>query len=400
MQTQIRKNDALVIMLAFVCFITLGMPGGMLGVAWASMRDTFEVPPEALGTLLGASSAGFLLASFFSGRVIARLGIGWTVIGGTLLSAVSLLGYGLLPTWLLIVAVSVVRGMGAGTLDAGLNLHFARTYSPRILNWLHASFGLGAALGPLIITWLVSAGESWRWGYFLLGVAQLLLLGVFFLSRAQWQIGETPERRAAAQRFSMRSTLAQPLVWFSILLFFVYAGVEVAAGQWSFDLFTVARGIDVETAGLWVSIYWASFTIGRILFGFIAGRIAIIPTIRLCMLGVIGGTLLLAANIGAWSGFVGLAVIGFGLAPIFPLLISTTPARLGHGHASNAIGFQVAAADLGIAVIPGFAGVLASASGFEIIGPYLVGFAILMLILFQVVSTRQLSASAQMAESR
>ena len=56
-------------------------------------------------------------------------------------------------------------------------------------------------------------------------------------------------------------------------MFFIYAGLEATPGQWVFTCFTQARGIAEETAGLWVSIYWGSFTIGRIFFGAIITRL-------------------------------------------------------------------------------------------------------------------------------
>ena len=62
------------ILLAYVAFISLGLPDGLLGVAWPSMRADFALPLDALGMLLVASTAGYLTSSFFSGRIMARLG--------------------------------------------------------------------------------------------------------------------------------------------------------------------------------------------------------------------------------------------------------------------------------------------------------------------------------------
>jgi fucose permease len=88
-------------------------------------------------------------------------------------------------------------------------------------------------------------------------------------------------------------------------------------------------------------------------------------------------------------GFLGLALIGFSLAPLFPLLISHTPKRLGAAHAPNAIGFQVAAAGLGLSLVPGLAGVLAESLGLEIIGPFLLLASIATFLLHEVIVSRR-----------
>ncbi len=37
------------VLLAYIAFIALGMPDGLLGVAWPSIRASFLIPLDALG---------------------------------------------------------------------------------------------------------------------------------------------------------------------------------------------------------------------------------------------------------------------------------------------------------------------------------------------------------------
>jgi hypothetical protein len=79
--------------------------------------------------------------------------------------------------------------------------------------------------------------------------------------------------------------------------------------------------------------------------------------------------------------FIGLALAGLASGPIFPSLIATTPARLGEAHGANAVGFEVAAAALGQALLPGLIGLLAGWLGAGIVAPALLATAITLLSL-------------------
>src|SRR3712207_5699499 len=158
-------------------------------------------------------------------------------------------------------------------------------------------------------------------------------------------------------------TIRLPFVWLASGLFMLYTGLEVSAGQWSFSLFTDARGVALDVAGVWIGIYWGSFTVGRILFGAIVEQVQPAVLIRLCM-----GIEALAALLLWWSpvpiaGFLALALFGFAHSPIFALMITYTQERLGPVHAPNAIGLQVGAAGAGVGILPGLAGVLAGRLG-------------------------------------
>jgi len=301
------------------------------------------------------------------------------------------------------VLCGLFAGAGGGAIDAGLNSYFATNYGANLMNWLHACFGLGATLGPVVMTTVLNLGQSWRWGYVVVGILQVLFALCLALTRGHWRLGgsqsttdwerngSTTDRERNGSRtgkVSGAATLRLPVVWFGIALFFVFTGIEGGTGQWPYSLFTEARGVAPSIAGLWVSIYWGSLTVGRMIFGLIMDRLGVVRTLRACMIGVVLGSACVWCNVGVVS-FLGLALIGFCLAPLFPSLISVTPGRVGDAHAANAIGFQVASASLGIAIIPGLAGVLAARLGLEIVGPFLLVTSIVMFLLHEVIIRRQ-----------
>lgn len=372
---------ALLVALAYAAFISLGLPDGLTGVAWPSIRTTFALPLDALGAFLTSGTVGYLVSSFSSGRLLAHLGVGWLLVLSCLATSLSLLGYGATPLWLLMVGLGLLAGLGAGAIDAGLNSYAAENFDARTVNWLHASFGLGAALGPLLMSRVIEVGLSWRVGYLIVGVAQLLLAGCFALTRRQWHahVEESHEHLGSAP---LTATLALPSAWLGILLFFLYTGLEFSAGQWMYTLLSEARGLRPAQAGLWVSVYWGSLTVGRLLSGIIVAHLAVRTLLRLCLLGAVLGAALLWLNHTNPLAMAGAALLGLALAPIFPSLISLTPARMGLAHAANAVGFQVAAAALGGAALASGFGLLADRFGLEQLGPFLVVVALLMAAVF------------------
>ncbi|MBL8166217.1 MAG: MFS transporter [Anaerolineae bacterium] len=389
-----RQADPLVVAIAYLGFIVLGIPGALLGVATPSIRENFALTLDTFGLLFIATTSGYFLASVISGRLFARFGAAAIFGASAVVSAVGLLGYIISPSWLIMLAFGVVAGLGAGLLDAGMNIYFAAHFGPRLMNWLHACFGIGATIGPLLMTFILNAGGTWRTGYIMVGGLYGGLALLFFLTQARWG-GGAPQSKTDAPApvsASAQETLRLPIVWVGILLFIAYAGLEMSAGQWAFSLFTEARSVDQNTAGLWVSIYWGSFTVGRIVFGAIVTYVKPATLIRACTGLVLVGALLLWWNPIPESGLIALSLYGFALAPIFALLVTNTQDTLGPKHGPNAIGFQVGAASLGLGVLPGLIGVLAEATGsLEVVPPILLVLVAIMAILYELTHNPRLA---------
>lgn len=385
-----RANRSMVglVLLAYIAFISLGLPDGLLGVAWPSIKTNFSLPLDALGMLLIAVTSGYLTSSFFNGKLISRLGVGGLLAASCALTGAALLAYTLAPAWWVVLAAGVFAGFGAGAIDAGINTYIAANFGEGLMQWLHASYGVGVTLGPIIMTAGLTFFSSWRLGYRVVGFAQLALAACFLLTLSLWQrkpekAGEEHARSLTDYHTPLRETLRAPLVWMSLLMFFLYTGAEVTLGSWTYTLLTQSRGIAEQTAGLVAGSYWAMFTIGRVLAGLYTRRISGATLIRACIAAALAGAALLWWNPSPLVSLLGVAVTGFAIAPIFPGLVSGTQERVSAKHAANTIGMQIGAAGLAGALVPGLAGVLAQNISLEMIPPYLCLLFALLLGLFQ-----------------
>jgi fucose permease len=403
------RRRVLLLGLSFVGFVSLGLPDGLLGVAWPSIRASFDLALEALGPLLVATTSGYVLASSASGRILARLSVGALLVLSCLATATSLAGYALASSWPVLVGFGLLAGLGAGAIDAGLNTHVATHHGARTLNWLHACYGVGAASGPVLMASVLMLGLAWQRGYAWVAAGQLILAACFLATLRLWPRpggarapGEAARAAGpggagppAARPASGASTLRLPAAWLGIAAFFVYTGLEASAGAWAYSLLTESRGVGAMTAGSWVSFYWGGLGAGRLVFGFLVGSAPLHALLRASLFGIVLGAGLVSLDLGALATFLGLALLGLACGPIFPSLIATTPERLGAAHTANGVGFQIAAAALGQSLLPALVGVLAGRLGLEVLGPSLLAAAVVLFAVHEAIVRAAPSGAAR-----
>jgi len=347
---------------AFSGFIVLGLPTGMLGIAWPSIRAALDAPLAGLGVLLAAMTLTQFGSSGLSGAVRERFGTTALLIIPTALAAGGLALFAVADNWPVIIAAAAVLGAGLGLLDAAVNMEAALKRGVRFMGALHASWALGATLGPVLIGAVLVATGSWRLGYAVASLAFIALAIATYLARVD--LGRAPEREDAP------ATSARPrrTIVTGMALLFVYVGIELGAGQWSFTRLTADRALTDEIAGLAVFLYWSALTAGRIALALFGDRIG---STRLFDLSV-GGAL--TSAVAFWllpppvAALVALPCIGISLSVFVPLLLYLTPSRVGRAAAPRAIGYQVAAGMIGGAVLPAGIGVVMQSGGVSMLG--------------------------------
>jgi fucose permease len=384
----IQPTRPLLLWISFLSFIGIGLQGGALGVAWLSIEQTFDKTLESLGTLLVVSTVGGLVISFYGGRFITWLGLGWFCFLGSVLLASSLLLTGLARDWSLVVFSMFVWGVGRAAINTGVNTFVASHYSSRQMNWLHAIFGVGSTLGPLLVTFIVvDLNLTWQFSYMILAILEIGIALLFFITLKDWHLN------VRVKGTHITPTLAQTLrlapVLLGTALFVTHTGMQVATGQLSNNLFVEGRGIDPKTAGVWVSLFWGFITIGRLTFGTFINRLGIATVLRFCTFGTILGALLVWWNVAPMMSFIGLALTGFTLAPVFPSSVSRIPSLVGSAHSPNAIGIEMAGAALGGALLPGVVGYVAERFGLSTIPACFVLIAVLQFVMHEALTREE-----------
>jgi fucose permease len=365
----------------YLSFLSLGLPDGVLGVAWPAMRADLSQPLAAVGLISIAVTANSGLCTLVSGHLLRRLGTGPVIMISGFLTGLALLGFSGAPAfwWLLVLAIPL--GLGAGAVDAGLNSFVATHYSARHMNWLHGSWGIGATLGPFIMGTALAGTGGWSAGYRNIALLQLGMALVLWLTLPLWKRENAmPATHRGVNNAPHDKTVAPWAPWLAPLGFLLYVSAEMGAGLWAASILVTQRGLSTATAGLWVSLYFGAITAGRFAIGSIANRLGNRRLIRLGILTAATGAGLFALSWGAQGlALTGLLLMGLGCAPIYPCMMHETarrfPAELSRKVVARQIGFSY----VGVSIIPAGCGVLASYFGLGVVMPAVLVFLIALL---------------------
>jgi len=369
-------------------FVLLGMPMAAMGVAWPSAADDLGRALADLGFITFAYGAGYTVSTLASGELTRRFSTGPLLVAAALAAAASLAVFATSSAWFPFLVAAFMVGLAGGLLDAGVNTYVAVHRGARAMGIIHTGFGIGSAFGPLLVTLLISVGWSWRVAFLALAVAELILALAFM---ATVNALESSERESGPRPSVGQNGLVLAL---SLTVFFLYAGIAAGTGAWSYSLLTEGRGISTGVAGVAVAAYWGGVTAGRAALGIFGNRIEPNRMLTMSAIGTVASLALLWIAPTPWLGIVGLVASGLSHGFVFPLEVLLTPQRFGAGFTPWAVGYEIAAANVGVAVLSGGIGLLVGAMGIGIVAPALVVLAVLLWVAIETLRIQSIPRSA------
>ena len=368
---------SLLLLIIYLSFVSLGLPDAVLGAAWPIIHEEFGVPISFSGSIYMLISCCTILSSLKSESLRLRFGTGKITAFSVLLTAVAIFGFSISPSLSVMLFFAIPYGLGAGSVDAALNHYVAVHYSGRSMNWLHCMWGIGAALGPYILGFVLQRGESWRSGYLVLSMIQATLTIVLFLSLGLWGKEEKKEKTEEKKTpMSFRQILSITGAKECLVSFFLYCAIEQTLGLWSGSFMVYSLKIEAKLAASFVALFYFGITFGRFLAGILAAQwqdeALILGGCGILFLGLVllfcsmvpsQEVKLFGMELRQLLVICALLLSGLGCAPIYPAIIHSTPRNFGAENTSALIGKQMAAAYIGSMSFPPFFGVLAKIFG-------------------------------------
>ncbi len=378
------------LVLIYIAFISLGLPDSVLGSAWPVMQAELGAPLSLAGYISMVVSAGTVVSSLASNRLITRFGVGKVTAVSVLMTAAGLLGISLVPgAWMLFLC-AIPLGLGAGSVDAALNNFVALHYAARHMSWLHCFWGVGATAGPMILSLQLSHGASWRSAYGLISGIQFALALALFLTLPVWRRAKAPAAESGEEQryLTNREALRLPLVKTALVGFVFFCAVETTSGLWASTYLHQARGLSASEAAMGASMFYGAITLGRLITGFAASRISPARLIRIGQCVCLAGAAMVALPAPSAVGMLGIAVIGLGTSPIYPNMLHETPRRFGARNSQAIVGLEMAFAYIGSTLIPPLFGSLASATTLHLYPWFLAACTLVMLAASETVARR------------
>lgn len=379
------------LIIIYLAFISLGLPDSLLGSAWPVIWPDIGSSVGSAGIVSMVIAGGTIVSSLASGSMIKRLGTGRITLFSCFLTAGALLGFSLAPSMAWLVVLAIPLGLGAGAVDAALNHYVAENYKAHHMNWLHCFWGVGATMGPIIMSSYIADHNSWRSGYTAVSIIQFSLVIILLITLPLW-------KRVAAMREIDRQQTENVVdnekrqqeqivkagifrirgVKPTLTAFLFYCGVETTVGLWGASYLVGAKHISADTAAIWISLYYGGITLGRLITGFITLKVGNRLLIRYGQLITILGGIILVLPLSASFSLTGFMLIGLGLAPIYPGLLHETPSRFGKEHSAKLMGYQMAVAYTGTTLLPPMFGLVASQTSIGLFPSVVLAFLIFM----------------------
>lgn len=372
------------LIIIYFSFISLGLPDSLLGSAWPSMYEGLGVPIANAGIISMIIAGGTIISSLFSDRIIKKFGTGLTTFISVAMTAVALLGFSFSNSFILVCICAIPLGLGAGSVDAALNNFVALHYKAKHMNWLHCFWGIGASVGPVIMSYCLVQWGSWNTGYRIISFIQFALVFVLFITLPLWKKGHgaTDDKEKNTQKTLGIVQLAKlPGAKPTLVAFFCYCALESTVGLWGSSYLVVIRNISAETAARWLSLYYFGITLGRLLSGFLSIKLTHKQMVVLGQLIIGVGVLVLLLPLSGTPLVAGLFLIGLGCAPIYPSLLHETPENFGSEHSQSIMGIQMACAYVGTTLMPPLFGWLATSISYSLFPSYVGALLILMIVM-------------------
>ncbi len=342
------------LVIIYVVFVSLGLPDSMFGAAWPVIHTELGVNENfasLYGIITGVCSGG---VSFLAGYVIRKFGTPKVTFVSILLTALGLLGISFAPNIVVMMIFTVIMSYGAGAIDTGLNNYVSLHFKARHMSWLHCCWGLGVTISPLVLSFVLESGNTWRESYRIISIMQFtiaLLVGVFLKKWIAQDKSSSASEEPAEEKSNEKLNIfkIKGLIT-SILSQGLYCSMEFLIGTWGASYLVNVYGSDPADAARWISLYYLGIMLGRLVSGFVSIKATDKTLIRAGIISSFIGILLLFLPVGEKAA-AGLLFIGFGFGPIFPSILHSVPERFGKKFSADITGFHMGGAyTIGFAV--------------------------------------------------
>lgn len=311
-----RKN-AYTIAIIYLLMMLIGIVENVKGPLIINIKTFYGVDYTMMGLFLSAGSFGFILSTFLGGFLADKIGRKSVLISGLILIIAGILGIFAARKFIVFLIFAFVMNMGMGLLEIGINAVASIVFivnQALMMNLLHFFYGVGAIISPNMTAKLLHINFSWQQVYLTVGAI------VFILMLAALEIkmhGE--EKHIARDKIDYIQILSDKRMWLFASMLGFYVASELGIGNWAVTFFSAQYKMDNTISSLYLGLFFATFTFGRLVGGFIVERIGYIKS--LFIFSLVSSILIASGMAGRNFAFL-ISVAGFFYSIIFPTTIA------------------------------------------------------------------------------
>jgi len=307
----------------YLSFIILGLTTAASGPSLIKLAEHTSSRLDQISLIFVYGSFGYLVGSFLGGRAYDR-------VSGHKLMAITLLITGIASAVMpiarslqVLLFAMFMSGFASGILDVGSNTLLMWIHGEKagpFLNGLHFFFGIGSLTAPILLAQVLLRTGDIHWLYWTFSITCIpIMLWLWFL----------PEPKHAVTKESKSASFPVIPVLLIVILFILYVGLELGFGNWIYTYaLTLELGTTITAAYL-TSVFWGSFTLGRLLGIWVSTRFRSQTILFVDIVGCAISTILIMlwkeSSLALWVGTFGL---GISMASIFPTLIMLAGERM------------------------------------------------------------------------
>ena len=358
-------NRKLLIFLLFGGMFSFGMISGTRGIILTQIRLEYKVGYNMQGTLLLLNSLGAICFLYVATNLLRGFGVKVSNLVNFILAALSMAIMMFIDSFAFIIFLSVMIYAANQHFNLNKNAIFSMVFTAKYALWmlvLHSSYGFGSAVGPYILSYLMSGlGLSWRYVYLAFSSPMYIFLLITIITGFDFKersdigsdttvakgpgsnatVAEGPASNATSAEdtdnktkaakvpvsnatvakgpgISVKDSFKTPVVWYYALCVAMASSVEFGVSNWAATYMMDAFGVDPVTTGAMIlSVYFVFFTVTRLCCGFIMERYGYMKI--LIFTGLIQTALLVTyLSLGIYGLWL-LPAIGATVAPFYPV---------------------------------------------------------------------------------
>jgi|GEM_PF-2548109 len=392
-------------LLGCYAFISLGVSAGVLGPGLNTLAHYSQISLDQTGTIFTAMAVGYLLSAPLISLLGPRIGVRNMLIFSPLLGALSMVMFAMGRTLPMQWLSAVLLGISQSGTQVGYNAMFGTgPNSSRQLNQINAFFGIGALTAPLVASFGYQQFGEATIAFMVAAVMTLpLTIGAFLWrggipARATSTSASTKAAHAPQPRpvhpvgGNLREPMRHSVFWLICTVMAVYVGCEVAFSGWTTEFTRQGLNISVAQAAASTSAFYVGLALSR----YFSNSVLRVPPATLVLIVLLvalaGYAVMLVATVSAGANSMGLPlvlagafVVGAGMGPIYPTLISIAIQRFPR-HATPLASILTSSGSAGALFLPSLVGtVLATQSALAAWGLQMV---LLVLILGLLLAVR------------